>query len=292
MTITKITVKMTVNLDKQVELVTKYVQGEAFFNAHLIDALIEAQGYAGKNGYVASMPQLLNGRVTSPYGDEIWTNFFTANSKEYVGKTAQGNPVVVAIHSGGISSYGKISEAEIKNLLEGRLSDENQIPVYSFSEFKNGIFGLPRQYAVVMDFDEVKKTDSGYQDADGLENNSLFIVRTGGVEQAHEYIKKVKDYYQTNKYGHSHPFANADPNKPQGYWLSLGNQDFDGISDLDDSSFSCRFVAVKEDITDSLIAPTLQEILAITGRFTDLTDGKKREDMNIALSALYFSSKL
>ena len=219
---------MTVTLDREVRVV-KDVQGEVFYDGNLPNALREAQKYAGKEGYVASMPQLLQGRVKAPNDDGIWADWFTVNSEENVGKTAQGKPVVIAVHGGGIFSSperieraysdklvnyaGKLDDKEIKDLLAGKLPDGTQIPVYSFSQFKKGISGLPRQYAVVMDFDEVRQTTSGYQNADGLKDNPLTIVRAGGVEQAATYIERAKEKHNTKNYGNWHPFGRKYPDQ-------------------------------------------------------------------------------
>ncbi len=72
---------MAITLDKEVR-VGKDVQGKRFYNQSLPNSLREAQEYAGKDGYVASMPQLLHGRVVADFNDGIWTNWFTAILKK------------------------------------------------------------------------------------------------------------------------------------------------------------------------------------------------------------------
>ncbi len=62
----------------------------------------QALEYAGDDGFVASMPQLLHARATADYDNIIWNTWFTANSEESVVTTPQGNHVVVAMHGGGI----------------------------------------------------------------------------------------------------------------------------------------------------------------------------------------------
>ena len=58
--------------------------------------------YAGDDGFVASLPQLLHARANADYDNIIWNTWFTSNSEECAVTTKQGNRVVVAIHGGGI----------------------------------------------------------------------------------------------------------------------------------------------------------------------------------------------
>ena len=75
-----------------------------FFESYITIALRQALRYAGDDGFVASMPQLLHARVNTDYDNIIWNTWFSANSEENVVTTPQGSPVVVTIHGGGIFS--------------------------------------------------------------------------------------------------------------------------------------------------------------------------------------------
>ena len=144
------------------------MQAAIFFEPHIPSALQQALYYAGNDGFVASMPQLLHARANAPYNNIIWNTWFTANSEESVVTTPHGNRVVVAVHGGGIfasperferslhadldrsnpegiteQTAAKISNREAHDLLQGRLPDGSEIPVYSFSEFKRGVADLP-----------------------------------------------------------------------------------------------------------------------------------------------------
>ena len=102
------------------------------------------------------MPQLLHARANADYDNEIWNSwFFTSNSEESVAKTPLGDRVVVAVHGGGIFAtparfrklyhasvnrsckvgftglFGaKISEREAHDVLDGKLPDGTEIPVF------------------------------------------------------------------------------------------------------------------------------------------------------------------
>jgi hypothetical protein len=219
------------------------IQMEAaiIFETHLPDALRRSLDYAGDDGFVASMPQLLNARANAPFDNEIWdTWFFTANSEESMATTPQGHHVAVVVHGGGIfasperfltlyhasvnrsSKLGftglfgaKILEQEARDIQNGYLPDGTEIPVFSFEEFKRGDGDLPRRYAVVMDFHMARTSKCGYASFDELKDDPLMIVRAGGIEAAARYLDKAKDYYDTTEMGSWHRFDDLNPNQPQ-----------------------------------------------------------------------------
>ena len=235
------------------------MEAEIFFEAHKPDALRRAQEYAGDDGFVASMPQLLHARATADYDNIIWNTWFTANSEESVVTTPQGNQVVVAIHGGGIYASperfekmfyastdernthgyteqyaGKISEREARNVLEGRLPDGAEVPVYPFEEFKQGIGDLQIRYGVILDFELARQSLRGYETFEILKDDPNMIVRAGGVEANAAYLDKFQSRHNTNRMGNWHPYNRVDPDQPQTRVLFLaGNQGGWGTEDHD-----------------------------------------------------------
>ena len=219
------------------------MEAEIIFETHLPDALKRALEYAGDDGYVASMPQLLHARVNADYDNEIWnTWFFTSNSEESLATTKQGNPVAVMTHGGGIFAtperfrklylssvnrssktgftglFGaKISQREARYMVEGKLPDGTEIPVFSFNELKRGISNLPRRYVIVMDFDMARTSKRGYASFDELKADPLMIARAGGVEAAAAYLDKAQGYYKTEVMGNWHRYNDMNPDQPQTY---------------------------------------------------------------------------
>jgi len=186
-----------------------------FFESYATIALRRALRYAGDDGFVASMPQLLHARVNANYDNIIWNTWFTANSEEDVLTTPQGNHVVVTVHGGGIfakparferslradlSRYNsegltgqyaaRITEHEARAVLEGRRPAGSEIAVYQFDEFMRGIADLPMRYAVVLDFEVAKKGKRGYESFEVLKDDPNMIVRAGGVEPLAAYLDR------------------------------------------------------------------------------------------------------
>ncbi len=217
------------------------LEAAVIFDTHLPDALQRALEYAGDDGFVASLPALLQARASAPLDNEIWdTWFFTAHSEESLVRTTAGNHVALIVHGGGIFATpqrfrrlylastsrhshegftglfgGRIRDAEGHAMLEGRCPDGTRIPVYAYSEFANGISGLPRRYAVVMDFETARKSQCGLTPAEALREDPLMLARAGGAEAAAAYLDRAREYYGTGVMGSWHRFDDMDPMIPQ-----------------------------------------------------------------------------
>jgi hypothetical protein len=183
---------------------------------------------------------LLHARTNASYDNIIWNTWFTSNSEESVVTTPQGTRVVVAVHGGGIFATperfervyradsnrsnpdgftgqyaGKISEREAHDVLEGKLPDGTEIPVYPFEEFKRGIAGLPIRYGVILDFEMARKSLRGYETFENLKDEPNMIVRAGGVEANIAYLDRFRDRHNTKLMGNWHPYNRIDPDQPQ-----------------------------------------------------------------------------
>ena len=216
------------------------MQPTIIFEPHIPTALQRALEYAGDDGFVASLPQLLHARTNAPYDNIIWNTWFTSNSEECVITTPQGNYVVVAVHGGGIlgtperferSVYAdmdhrnaegitgqgaaKITRQEARDVLDGKLHDGSEIPVYLFDEFRRGINDLPIRYGVITDFELARKTEKGFTPFEVLQEEPNFIVRAGGVEAAADYLDMFQARHDTKLMGNFHPFDRIDPDQPQ-----------------------------------------------------------------------------
>jgi len=221
--------------------VTASVGQEAvvFNEPHLPDGLRAARAYAGRHGFVVSLPELFAARATAPFDNEVWQNWFTTLSEESVVPGPDGKPVVVLVHGGGILSHpsridhvfapdgsgttddglgrgaARLSSQEAAGLLDGRLPDGSQIPVYPFARLNAGVPHLPRRYAVVLDFAVARSSHDGYSSFADLERDPLFIARAGGSKAAAAYLERAQARRNTTAMGSWHPFGRINASEPQ-----------------------------------------------------------------------------
>ncbi len=216
------------------------MEAEIIFEPHVPRALLRALEYAGNEGFVASLPQLLHARTHADFDNIIWNTWFTAFSEENVVTTPAGNHVVVVIHGGGIFASparfeqvyrasvdrsdpdgftgqyaGKISQAEAHDVLRGRMPDGSEIPVYAYNEFSNGIPDLPIRYGVVLDIELARRSKRGYEEFAVLKEDPNMIVRAGGVEANSAYLDKFQARHDTRLMGNWHPYNRIDLDQPQ-----------------------------------------------------------------------------
>lgn len=272
------------------------MEARIFFDSHMPNALRQALNYTREDGFVASMPQLMHARANASYDNIIWNTWFTSCTEESVVATPQGNRVVVVVHGGGIFSSperferslyadldhlnpegltgqyaAKITKQEAHNILKGKLPNGNEIPVFSFDEFKRGVAGLLMRYGIILDFEMAKKSTNGYETFDALRDEPNMIARAGGVEPLAAYLDKVSNRHNTKLMGNWHPYNRIDPDQLQTRIIFLsGNRggigsedDYEGLGwgyDTDygmggDASFvnMARYIAVApRDVSESL----------------------------------------
>ena len=243
--------------------VTKKMEAEIIFDSHVPSALSRALDYAGDDGYVASMPQLLHARTNADYDNIIWNTWFTSYTEESVLRTPQGNPVVVVVHGGGIfasparfertyrssverpnaegfigENGARISESEARDVLQGKLPDGSEIPVFLFDEFKQGIADLPLRYGVILDFEMARNSTRGFDPFDVLKDEPNMIARAGGLEANAAYLDRARGRHNTKVMGNWHPYGRTDPDQPQTRIVFLaGNLGGVGTEDDDDDDY-------------------------------------------------------
>jgi hypothetical protein len=109
----------------------------------------------------------------------------------------------------------KISAQEVSDVLEGKLPDGSEIPIYAFDEFKRGVADLPIRYGVILDFELARKSKRGYETFDALKDDPNMIVRAGGVEANVAYLDTFQARHNTGLMGNWHPYNRIDPDQPQ-----------------------------------------------------------------------------
>ena len=242
------------------------MEAAAFFETYLPDALSLALEYAGSDGFVASLPQLLRARVSADFDNEIWRSwFFSSNSEESVVTKPDGSHAVVFVHGGGIfaqpsrfkelyhasvdrrSANGftglfgaKIHNTEAESIQKGKLADGSQFPIYSFEEIRQGVANLPRRYGVIMDFEMARDSACGFARFDELSEDPVMVARCGGSELALAYLQKSKEFYRREEMGSGHRDGDINPTQSQ-TWVPFLFDCLGGASDYDSLDPDSRF---------------------------------------------------
>lgn len=109
--------------------------------------------FAGENGHVATMPEIIEARLATKPGDVPWESYFTTRSAEYVGYDHDGNKKIVVAHgigpmstlNGIMKAYsweykdktrdhrgGRITQEEFWKLLDG---EYGEVSIVDFEEY-------------------------------------------------------------------------------------------------------------------------------------------------------------
>jgi hypothetical protein len=164
-----------------------------------------AERYAGPDGHLATMTDIIFGRVASNEKSIFWNRYFTTMSAEYYGLYKGEKPTIVVAHGVGPLStlegiesayhaglgrderpeYGQISQDVFDKLVEGEFGEVRTVDVeelftyYNFIlalAYKNGKSNLPGLY------------DNGYLTTRALAGDPLYLARVGNSDIALSYL--------------------------------------------------------------------------------------------------------
>jgi hypothetical protein len=122
----------------------KMFKSMAFYNQHgFVSAFTQAMKFAGKDGRVATLPDIIEARMMTVPGDCPWEKYFTTMSAEYVGLSKAGHPIAIVAHGVGpmstlegvLAAYGYEFNDKEHNRRGGRISQED------FLKLESGEFG-------------------------------------------------------------------------------------------------------------------------------------------------------
>lgn len=207
------------------------------------DAFRQALDYAGKDGFVASMPELIAAKCLADKNHDFWKKWYTAHSEEDRGVDRKGlfgkknEGVLVVVHGGGILTPNRIEKAyanfcvrslvnrsaqytssEFDNLLEGKLPSGETIKLYSLDDLKKETPKI-RRFGVVIPYEVAQATKSDWNYKKEFVESPLVIARNGGLENLDAYFDKAK--CSDGALRNFHTFGNRDVNSPKGRLLFL-----------------------------------------------------------------------
>lgn len=156
----------------------------------LVPTWRQASKYAGTDGRIATLPDIIDARLATEPGKLPWERYFTTTSAEYIGYSKRGTQLLVVTHGvGSMASLDGIMETykheyadKSRNKRGGRISTQE------FWRLLDGHYG---EIFVV----DLKGYMKRYRypflsilKASELLDDPVFHARVGGEQRAHRYI--------------------------------------------------------------------------------------------------------
>jgi hypothetical protein len=102
-----------------------------------------AKRYAGPNGHIATLPDIIQARLVTEPGDLPWEAYFTTNTAEYYGTGADGRPKLIVAHGVGpmstIEGIKRVYSWEYKD--KERHNKGGRISAEEFLKLETGHYG-------------------------------------------------------------------------------------------------------------------------------------------------------
>lgn len=283
------------------------IDSMAFFDSNLFgNSYGFAQRFAGEDGHIATMPEIITARAKHSEESYMWRSWFTSASSEYFGRSKGGVPIVIVAHGNG-PMVGVTAIEEYYQPLELRPNGrplgngEGHISLEEFRLLENGHYG---DVTIV----EVSRLDDIYPypfmsaaDMSQAERDPLLHARLGPDWYAALEIMQQVSYRNNVKYTGPAPkvFANEGPTVyyldddkgPYAHLLCVGaavnyhRSSADGgesVSfdvDCHTRSFSKRFIGVRAngDVATTHPGPSMldynEELLLINNPLPPGDDG-------------------
>lgn len=117
----------------------------AFFAEQYSKAAALAQKFAGQQGRLATIPDVIDARLATPLGKAPWEQYFSTNSAEYFGFSKAGNPIIIVAHGVGPMATPEGTLAVYNSPLKpegyGRKGDEGRVSQDEFLKLVDGYYG-------------------------------------------------------------------------------------------------------------------------------------------------------
>lgn len=204
------------------ERIQKPIAVAFYHDKGLVPAWKQATQFAGKNGRIATIPDIVDARLATADGAAPWNMYFTTSTAEYVGTSKGGNKVIIVAHGiGPMSNISGISQAysyEYKDKTRSRRG--GRISQKDFLALESGQYGD----VSVIDFDEY---NARYQYSfiqqlrySELLTDPLFQARFGPryAEYLEKHLQMAREYHAKQ--------ANFDPTSP--LRVALAKEDPEG----------------------------------------------------------------
>ncbi|MBI3632156.1 MAG: hypothetical protein HY225_01790 [Candidatus Vogelbacteria bacterium] len=122
----------------------KFVGGMSFYHSDgMVAAWKQAKRFAGRAGRIASLPDVIDARLSTKPGAAPWESYFTTTSAEYVGIGRNGKKTLIVAHGIGpmstldgiVAAYRYQFDDRERNIKGGRITEQ------VFRDLEDGKYG-------------------------------------------------------------------------------------------------------------------------------------------------------
>ncbi len=186
----------------------KNLEAAAFFHSEgLVPALKLAKAFGGKNGTVATLPDIIQARLHTQPGSVPWERYFTTTSAEYFGRSRNDSRIIIVAHGigpmatldGMINAYshqfkdqtrrtcgGRITQQEFLDLEAGKYGEVEVVDLDAYLKRYQYPFIEPITCLQAME-DPLVQARFGKK-ADMFVTLSARFAREWHAQQGHEYV--------------------------------------------------------------------------------------------------------
>lgn len=166
----------------------------AFFNINgLVPAWNWASKFAGEDGRVGTMPDVIKARALQPYRETAWQRYFTTATAEYLGMSKGGNKILIVAHGIGpmatidgiLAAYAWEFKDKSRNNRGGRISLEE------FHKLESGHYGAVH----VIDYAALVARHPDPYAFRGIHNPFNYLSESQVIEEPLMRARLGPDYY-------------------------------------------------------------------------------------------------
>lgn len=211
-------------------------QGEEFS-----ETLAFAQLFAGIDGHIATMPEIITARANAPLDSLVWSRYYTTVSSEFFGLSRSGSEIVVVAHgSGPLQNIAGLNIAY--SPIYGRGQDDGYITPKMLRSLENGDYGEVEivDFASVQQVYEHSWSRHQFATMEHAAQDPLLKARCGPDWLA--VLEKLHHATRQDFGGIDDKILTAENGVPYGYWHSEHRQSM-AIGNLLSTSSVCNMHA-------------------------------------------------
>lgn len=204
-----------------------HVHAMQFRGEDLSETLGFAQLFAGIDGHIATLPEIITARANAPLDSLVWNRYYTTVSSEFFAVSKGGSELVIVAHgTGPLQSIAALKLAY--SPVYGRGQNEGYITPKMFTRLENGDYGDVE----IIDFAHVRRAYENEWDQfmvyEQAEQDVLLKARCGPDLVA--VLDKLEQATYREHGGRLGEILTIENESPYGYWhreqrrsLAFGN---------------------------------------------------------------------